>query len=274
MDDTDAAAAAVVDLLAHQWRTMAELGDELRADEWAAPTDLPGWSVKDCYSHVIGFERMLQGEPLPEVDLGHLEHLSAPSSAVTEPPVELRRPRPPAEVLTEFRQITDDRLATLRSLSPEAWGEVTDTLVGRMPYLEFMHIRQFDAWMHEQDCRRAVGRPGHQEGPAAEQALGRCVAALPFVVGKQAAAPDGSTVVFDLTGPSARRVAIGVDGRAALLDEVPPDPTVTLSLTTEAFWCLGGGRWAPDEVLGRGAVTLAGDRALGEAVVRALNFMI
>jgi hypothetical protein len=28
-----------------------------------------------------------------------------------------------------------------------------------------MHIRIFDCWVHEQDMRRATGRPGHLTGP-------------------------------------------------------------------------------------------------------------
>ena len=34
-----------------------------------------------------------------------------------------------------------------------------------------MRIRVFDCWLHEQDIRDAVGRPGGEDGPAASVAL-------------------------------------------------------------------------------------------------------
>ena len=67
-----------------------------------------------------------------------------------------------------------------------------------------MRIRAFDCWLHEQDIRDAVGRPGGEEGPAAEAALDEIAAALGYVVGKKAGAPQGSRVRFELTGPAAR----------------------------------------------------------------------
>ena len=66
-------------------------------------------------------------------------------------------------------------------------------------------------------------------------------ASMPFVVGKKAGAPEGSTVVFDLGAPAwPRTVAIGVEGgRAKLLDAAPAHQTVTLSTDTETFARLG-----------------------------------
>ena len=43
--------------------------------------------------------------------------------------------------------------------------------------------------------------PGHEDGPVAEQSVDEIVRALGFIVGKKAAAPDGSSVTFELTGP-------------------------------------------------------------------------
>ena len=43
------------------------------------------------------------------------------------------------------------------------------TPAGPDTYGRFMRVRIFDCWMHEQDIRRAVGRPGHVEGPAVDR---------------------------------------------------------------------------------------------------------
>ena len=68
-----------------------------------------------------------------------------------------------------------------------------------------MRIRTFDCWLHEQDIRDAVGRPGGEDGAAAALALDEMTSAIGYVVGKKAGAPQGSRVRFDLTGPAARR---------------------------------------------------------------------
>ena len=69
--DRDSAVAA----LAAEWQAITELCAALSDPEWAAPTDCPGWSVQDNVSHIIGTERMLLGDPAPEVDVGDVPHV-------------------------------------------------------------------------------------------------------------------------------------------------------------------------------------------------------
>jgi hypothetical protein len=45
-------------------------------------------------------------------------------------------------------------------------------------------------------------------------------------------------------------------------------------MDVETFTCLGCGRWQPREVLQSGKVQIDGSRALGEAIVAQMNFMI
>lgn len=266
----------VVGLLAAEWASLATLGDELSPSEWATPTELPGWTVQDCYSHVVGIERELLGDPpAPPVDLADHPHLTALSSAVTEPAVALRRTRSGPEVLAELRQAADARLEALGALDEAAWSASGPTPVGDVPYREFMEVRLFDCWMHEQDVRRALDRPGHQEGPVAEHGLGRCIKALGFIVGKKAGAPDGTSVTFVVDGPLARTVHVAVrQGRAQVVEALDTDATVTLAMDAQTLWCLVGGRWDAASVLSAGSVTITGDGDLGRAILDAANIMI
>jgi uncharacterized protein (TIGR03083 family) len=264
----------IIDVLEEEWRSLLTLGGELDATDWSKATDLPGWSVQDCFSHVVGTERVLQGHPVPEVDLTGLE-LTAPSAVFTEPPVAARRALAPTAVLAELSEATAERLAELRSLPPERWEQVGPTPVGQVPYREFMNVRAFDCWMHEQDVRRATDRPGHQTGPVAEHAMGRCTMALGFVVGKKARASEGTVVQFSITGSLARELRVSVQGgRASVAPGPTDDPTTRLTMDQETFWCLGGGRWHTEAVLGGKKVAIDGDQDLGLAVVGAMNFMI
>jgi hypothetical protein len=92
-------------------------------------------------------------------------------------------------------------------------------------------------------------------------------------VGKKVAPPEGTTVVFEVTGPAGGTVAVGTDGkRANRLETVPDDPTVKLSMDLETFNRLCTGRGDPAEV-GKG-VSIEGDEALGRRVVDSMNFMV
>jgi uncharacterized protein (TIGR03083 family) len=170
--------------------------------------------------------------------------------------------------------LLDERLGQLRALTPEQWDQVGPTPVGQAPYREFMSIRVMDIWVHEQDIRRAIGRPGHLSGPVVDHSIGRFLSAMPFVVGKKAGAPTGTSVVFSLSGDAGRTFAVVVGERAALAAEVPSDPTVTLRMDVETWWCLALGRVDGPSLLGAGKVEILGDRALGERIVDNLNFMI
>lgn len=262
-----------MDDLEAEWASIATLAATFTDDEWALPTALPGWSVRDNLSHVIGVERMLLGDPAPAVDISHIERVAAdPFAASIESWVEARRTVRGPAVALEFDEVVARRRAQLAALSEDDWARVAWSPIGEVPYRAFMVVRVFDSWMHEQDMRRAVGRPGHLEGSAVEVALRHFTTALGFVVGKKAGAPQGSSVTFDLDGPRPRRYAVVVDGRARLADPPPDDPTVTISMPLTSFVALGGGRWNAEEARDAGGLVITGDVELGDRVVTNLGF--
>ena len=90
-------------------------------------------------------------------------HVPNPFGEMNEAWVEARRTVPGAEVLAEFVEITDRRLDALRAMPAEQFDEVGWSPVGEVPYREFMETRVLDTWAHEQDIRRALGRPGRSQ---------------------------------------------------------------------------------------------------------------
>ncbi len=217
---------------------------------------------------------MLHSAPLPYASAGDGE-MSAALTAFNEACVSERRGHPGAAVLEEFRTVTAARLAALRAMLAADFAREWRTPIGPAPYRDFLQLRAFDCWVHEQDMRRAVGRPGHRDGPVATRALQRMVAALPYVVGRKARAPEGATVVFRLYGEGNTTPAIVMDGRRARpLDHLPATPTATIAMDTETFMCLTCGRWNPQQALDSGTVRVEGDDVLGRAVVAQLNVMI
>lgn len=258
-----------VEAMAHVWASIGEVCTGLSDEEWDRATDCPGWTVRDQLSHLIGIEELVQGKPMPEVDLpDDLPHVHNDIGRLNEVPVHARRGRPGDEVLAELGTMADERLGQLRALTPEQLEETSTTILGTMPMRQFLAMRVTDAWTHEQDLRRALGRPGGFDGPGADITLGRLSGGLGYVVGKRAGAPDGTTVVVDVDGY--RTLAVTVEGgRGGLADEVPDDPDVTLAMDAETFLCLATGRVDPAEA----EVEVEGDAALGQRVLDGLNVM-
>ncbi len=263
----------LIGMLDSVWSSIGAVCEPLAPADYDRPTDCPGWTVRDHLAHMIGTEAMLlQRQPPPsDVDTGALPHVRNDIGAFNEQWVIAHHGRPGAEVLADFRAIAAERLAALRALTAEEWDREGFTPDGPGPYRQFMATRVFDCWFHEQDIREAVGVPGGLEGAVADLAVGRIPKALPFVVGKKAAAPQGATVIFSVDGVE---YAVRVDGRAALLDVPPADPTVRLTMSRRAFTRLAGGRWAGADALARGEVAIEGDADLGRAVVTNLGFTI
>ena len=261
--------------LAETWESLAEVSRELSATEWALPTECPGWDVKDQLSHLIGIEQAIMGEPAPQWSAPFGEHVKNDFAATNEPYVAVRRAEPGPAVRAEFVAVTTTRLAQLGDLTAAEWAAVGWSPMGQVPHAEFMTARVFDSWVHEQDVRRALDRPGGGGNAASAISLGRIQDAMPFVVGKKAGCAEGTAVRFDVSGPGAdaRVFTVAVEGGRArpVSDDVMP--TVTLSLSSIDFTRLGCGRATAAQVEEAGGIGLDGDEQVGRSVLGAMNFM-
>ena len=267
-------AEPVVAVLAEVWESVAAAGVDLDAEAWDRPTDCPGWSVRDQYSHLIGIERSLMGDAAPVLDGPVPGHVRNPFAEMNEAWVAERRGRPGPEVLAEFRAVTARRLEGLRAASTEDFDRVGWSPVGDVPYREFMAVRVFDSWIHEQDIRRALDRPGGRGGAGEALSLDRVTSFLGYALGRKVAPPEGTTVLWVVRGPLPRTVGLEMrEGRARPLADPPGSPTLRLDLPAEAFWRLGCGRLAPAEAEAVGGVRVTGDADLARRVLEAMNVM-
>lgn len=268
----DSAVAA----LAAEWQAITELCATLSDAEWAAPTDCPGWSVQDNVSHIIGTERMLLGDPAPEIDVGDVPHVHNEIGRMNELWIAARRPWSPSAVLEEFGEVTAARLAALADMTQVDFDAESWTPAGTDTYGRFMRIRTLDCWVHEQDIRAAVGRPGHVSGPVVEMVLDEFAFAVGFAVAKLGRAPDGARALIALTGPAARDWRVQVaERRGRLVESFDGDagPTITLRTDAHTYTRLAGGRIAGDAALSRGLVSLEGDLEAAERILAGLGYM-
>ncbi|HAL48231.1 MAG: maleylpyruvate isomerase family mycothiol-dependent enzyme [SAR202 cluster bacterium] len=256
------------------WSSMSALCAGFGDDEWRLPTDCPGWSVQDQLSHIVGSESTALGNPAPDHTPPESSHIKNAAGASNEIQVDWRRSWPGSRVLAEFNDVTAKRREALAAMTEADFNVETETARGTTTMADRLGIRIFDAWVHEQDMRRAVDVPGHFDGPVAEYAMERMIEVMPFVVGRRAGAPDGASVVFRISAPFALDFTITVfDGRASRVPDEPEHPTVTLSMSSVNFLRLCAGRVDPDVALNAGLVRMSGFFGLGDAIVRQMSYI-
>ena len=255
-----------VENLAIVWACLDRLCSGLGDSDWDRPTGCPGWTVKDHLSHVVDYEARALGRPAPEHDPGPRPYLKNDMGRANEVGVDARRATPGPAVLAEFREVTAERLAQLDRLTEQDLAGPASTPAGPGTVADLLTLRVMDSWSHEQDIRRAVGRPGDEDSPAAEEALDYFTRFLPYVVGKRAAAPEGAKVVFRIGGRSP--LPVEVTGGRGRLAAGPDDATVSLEIPVASFAALACGRGdAPDDAV------ITGDRQLGQRVLGSMGIM-
>jgi uncharacterized protein (TIGR03083 family) len=182
---------------------LGTLGDE----DWKTPV-LRGLDVQCLVGHLIGVEddvhRCLAGDP----EVAEADHIES-----TQPAADRQAGRPAAQTRAEWRRAASRTLDLVRASGDPGPGAEVAVHGMRLPLGALLVARAFELWTHDNDIRRATGRP-------------------PSV-------PDVSTLRL-MTGLAARLLPHGA-ARTGLREHV----NVRLVLTGP-----GGGTW--DVALGEG----------------------
>jgi uncharacterized protein (TIGR03083 family) len=252
---------------------ISELVKPLVEGEWNRRTPCPGWSVRDVVSHVIGLDCEMLGDPRPIHSLPRdLFHVTNEHQRYMEMQVDVRRHHTAPEMTSELEYVIIRRNRQLRNESRDPGTKVRGPLGTELTLADSMRQHAFDVWVHEQDLRTALGRPGNLDSPGAHVARDVLLAALPDIVAVKAEAPRSSAIVFDVHGPVEflRTVRVDIQGRGTLETVPALGPAAALSLDWETYVRLACGRVSVDAVADR--VKAEGDPELTSAILR--NFTV
>ncbi len=239
--------------------------EALPAHEWETPTDLAGWDVHACAAHTAHLEAVLSGAPEETVQVDPGPHVASLSQAYTEQGVVARRDATPDALINEIRESATKRRTFLVTDPPDDATEMPPRTPGDIPWnwQTLLRNRPLDVWMHDQDVRRAVGRPGGLDNAPARHTTDYLLEGMGMVLAKRAAAASGSTLVVEVDGSSPVAFGISDSGRGGALPEVPADPTVRLRMDRETFIVLAGGRRTAADV----NVAVTGDEDLAARIL-------
>ena len=238
----------------------------MSGEQWRAQSLCPDWDMRGVVTHLGMMERVMTGWlPASAADLPPLDRIG--------PYTEHAASLDDEAFAARIAEIFADRRADLAGLREDDLAQPSWTPIGPRTYGGFLEIRIFDFWVHERDITTPLGWSSDDAGPRAEISLGQVESSIGYIVGKKIGLPDGASIVFHLTGPIKRDIAVVVDGRAKAVDHVP-DPDVELTTDTVTFIQLAAGRIDPGAQIDAGKVTWTGNDELGDRAARSLRFTI
>lgn len=260
--------AGYVDVWWEAINDFTALLERLAPEQWATPTDLPGWDVRAVASHVAHLEGILAGGPEETADVGEPPHVSGFLGLYTEIGVVNRRDAEPGSIIEEIHAAATARHTALLTDPPTDSGAHPDVVFAGVPWTwqVLLRNRPLDVWMHEQDVRRAVGLPGGMDTAPARHTAEYLAESLGYVLARKVGAPAATTLVLEMAGSEPVAFVVDERGRGERLPELPDPASVTLACDRETFVVLSGGR----RPVATDAVRVSGDQDLGRRVVEAM----
>jgi uncharacterized protein (TIGR03083 family) len=269
----------LIDALDQTVQSVIDLGFGCREEDFDRPTHCPGWSVKDQISHVVGVEKSFAGIRAEPVDVPDYPHLRHDAGRDIEREVEARRGRTGRAVVAELADFHPERIASLRESPADLDTVIGGALGPETTFGQLLRTRIMDTWVHEQDIRNALDRPGDLDTPAAAVFTEAALRALPRIISRVADIGPGHAVVIDVTGPvvarAGARVITGEDerpyGEALFSGHHRPEgeeqlDVTSIHLTTHALTRRAAGRRSTDEI----HYSVTGDEQIARRVLDAL----
>src|SRR5215213_8131587 len=172
---------------------LLDLLADLTPEEWGRPTICPGWSVQDIAAHLLADDvgRLSRGRDDHDnpgfaagLDISTLPGLIAAIDRQNALWVEAMRRVSPQVLIDLLRLIGEQTASYFTTLDLEAIGGPVDW-VGPEPAPVWLDLaREYtERWVHQQQIRDAVGRPGLQEPEWFAPVLATFVQGLPRALG-------------------------------------------------------------------------------------------
>jgi uncharacterized protein (TIGR03083 family) len=270
----------VIDLFPQERKQLLKLFSELEAQEWEKPTICPGWSVKDIGLHLLGD------------DIGYLsgarDHFSNPFfrnknlhewkslvqniNEANELWVKATA-RLSSKLLSDLLALTGKQFHEyVQSLDQMATGSVV-SWAGPDPAPVWLDTaREYtERWVHQQQIRDAVTRPGLKEKRFFHPVLDAFVRALPHTY-QDIPVADATILKFAVIGEAGDVwYLVGEANRWTLFQDVALQPAAVVTMDQETCWRLFTKGLSKNQARERTAIE--GDQKLGEKLLETVSII-
>lgn len=270
----------VVHLFGEERDQLLDLLRTLTDDDWTAPTVCPGWSVKDIALHLLADDvgKLSRGRDafrgaafVPKGDREYELELLEFINRQNELWVQAARRISPRLLCDLLTFTGDETQRYFESLDLFAIGEPV-SWAGPDPAPVWLDVaREYtERWVHQQQIRDAVGRPGLTEPRLFAPVLDAFVRALPHTF-RDVQADEGTHVKLIITGNAGGVWSLVRAGRWGLYRDVPTEPHSTVTMDGDTAWRLFSKGLSHDVALGRTEMT--GDRSLALRVLDTVSII-
>lgn len=263
-------------------QAIVDLGWACREEDFDRPTECPGWTVKHHVVKVVATEKAFAALPREPMGPARQAEVRNQFERMVDVEVAARRQWTGRSVISELADFHQHRMSQLRSLEVHLDTEIAGFFGSRTTFGDQLRAQITETWVHEQDIRTALDRPGDLDSPAAAVLTSAIIDALPAIAAGAAGIEPGHAVVLDVTGPVLARGGARVlededgnrrgeelfSGQDRPEGDEPSDVT-TVQLTTEALTRRTAGRRTTDEI----HHTITGDAAAGRRLLDALEVL-
>lgn len=270
----------VVDLFPQEREQLLQLFAELDARDWEQPTICPGWSVKDIGLHLLGDDfgylsgaRDRFSNPFfRDKDLHDwnslVKHINEANGLWVQATARIS-----PHLLIDLLALTGKQLyAYLRSLDLMAMGKPVNW-AGPEPAPVWLDIaREYtERWLHQQQIRDAVQRPGLKERDFFHPVLDTFVRALPHTY-RTVPIAQPTVLQFVVTGEAGDVwYLIGEDGHWSLAKGVQRQPAAMVTMDQETCWRLF--TKGMDKEQARAQTVIQGDYTLAEKLLETVSII-
>ncbi|GGK66054.1 maleylpyruvate isomerase family mycothiol-dependent enzyme [Streptomyces flaveus] len=263
-------------LFVRERRALLDLLGSLEPGDWGRPTVCPGWDVHDVVGHVLNdYMRRISSvrDGWGGAVFADDETLPAYLARVNGVFVEATRqcsPRLMVELLAHLGPQLDEIWADARLDAPAvvdvSWASTDE------PSPAWLDIaREYtEFWVHQQQIRDAVDRPGADEPELLSPVIDTFMRALPHTL-RTVDRPQGTTMRFDVTGPAGGTWWATRDTDRWLPDAPgasSEEAAARVTTDQDTLWRLATRGILPDEARRRSV--LAGDEPLTTAATTLL----
>lgn len=252
-------------LFPRERRELISLLESLEPADWAKPTVCPGWAVRDITAHILNdYLRRLSGSRD-----GHAGAVFADGETL---PAYLARTND--QFVAALRQCSPrtmtDLLAHLGPQLDEVWAatdlagpaDLNVSWAGGDTSPAWLDIARdyTEFWVHQQQIRDAVCRPGADDADLLRPVVVAFLHALPAAL-RDRPRPSGTAVLIEVTGTAGGRWAVISDGIAwDLTAAIPEAPAAVLRMDADTVWRLGSRGLTVDQA--RQRIQFEGDHEL------------